>query len=137
MEQSTAVILQGVDERVAAWLPVIHQVQADYFAQHGRYAQSLLMASVHPSDGQNTVFDRPDYHPTDQQESPADLFVGLPQLLRANIQIDVYSVRGEYGYAVVCYHMITSGPDEGLWTKSMNFGPGLLFDKPWSKTESE
>lgn len=128
METSTQAILDGVDARVDAWLPVIHDVQAAYFAEHGRYAQSLLMASTHPRDGNNTPLDRPAAHPTDQAESPQDLFPGLPGLLRGNVRIDVYHGSHGHGYVVVCYHERTGGPDTGLWTKDRNYGPETWRD---------
>lgn len=128
MEQSTSVILSGVDARVDAWLPTIQQVQGDYLASKGRYAQALLMASVHPRDGNNTPLDRPSAHPSDQAESPEDLFAALPGLLRGNVRIDTYGGPQGQGYVVPYFHEITSGPDKGVWNKALNFGPETWRD---------
>lgn len=117
--------LDFADSRIAVWWPMIQQVQASYFQQHGRYAQALELADEMPADGGVVPVTRAEEHPTDQAETPADLLNPLPSTLRTQFRLDVYCAPDGWGYAGV-FSLIFEGT-----TYQRQIGEGVARSHDW------
>lgn len=106
----------------------IIEVQARYFAEHGRYWQGLPTHSLTPTAGDPLSTDIAMTHPTDQAETWADIGAYLPDLMNVSLRVDVYESPEGHGYVVVAETMIT----ETTWTRSINFGPETWRTATWA-----
>lgn len=110
-----------LDAALDGYRAVIASTQATYHAQRGVYAQGLDTHATPPTLGTPTAPDRLDAAPTDQSEAWADLLpaVGIPDLWRFALRIDVYSAGASAGYVIVA--SVRDGSD--TWERHIDEGP--------------
>lgn len=130
---------QRCDDFLAPRWQELLDVQATYFAQHGRYWQGLITHTAPPNHTTSTTSDAPgdrlQSRPTDQTERWADFlpaFVGLS--IPAALIVDVYEIAAGHGFVVtllVRYNGNTyrrvhaTGPLASAYTKAWH-----RFDEP-------
>ena len=121
-------ILSAIDDGLTQYLPVIGQVQDNYYEKNGRYAQGLFTHSSPPTDENLESPDRLDQKPTDQNETWADLAANLiPATMRSRMRIDTYRSNKGHGYVVVLEKIINGK----TYLKSHNVGPESQKSHGW------
>lgn len=119
-------LLEEIDIRTNAMLPMIASKQAQYKAAFGIYFQLLPTHSTIPWDGFEIPPDQANDKPHYQSLSGADMG-GLPAAMLSCVRIDTYQSNMGDGY-VVTNQVICDGT---LWERSQNVGPETSFDIPW------
>lgn len=112
--------LSQIDATLAALLPVVHQQQDAYLAEHGVYYQMLWTHSEPPS--QPTAPDNLAALPVGQDPATVS---GLPALMRSRIRIDTYGQPD--GWLMT----LEASVDGVVWRKSVDCGVKPEWSGEW------
>jgi len=113
-------ILDQIDNGIASYIPVITQLQEQYFSQNGRYWQGLFTHASPPSNDNTAAPDQLEQSPTDQDFSWNDIASGIiPEQMLSRIRIDSYKSAGGHGFVIIAEKIINGE----TYSKSYNMGP--------------
>lgn len=132
-----AQIQTAIDTRLANQWSILVQVQNNYFAAHGRYAQGLRTHSIIPSEGNEATADRLNARPTDQAESWNDLAAAngfsFPATNIATVQITPYVSPLGQGWQAV----LTVRVGNNLYKRAGQVGPETWRAHGWRRVIPE
>ena len=121
-------ILGQVDTGIENYLPVITNLQDQYYEANGKYWQGLFTHSSAPTDENSVSPDRLNESPTDQNSSWEDISGGvMPAEMLSRIKIDTYSSPEGDGYIIVAEKNV-NGKD---YRKMYNVGPATGRSTNW------
>lgn len=121
-------ILGQVDAGIENYIPVIANLQNQYYESNGKYWQGLFTHSSTPTDENYTAPDRLGESPTDQNSSWEDISGGvMPAEMLSRIRIDTYSSPDGDGYIIVAEKNV-NGED---YRKMYNVGPATERSTDW------
>jgi hypothetical protein len=121
-------ILGQVDTGIENYLPVITNLQDQYYEANGKYWQGLFTHSSAPTDENSVSPDRLNESPTDQNSSWEDISGGvMPAEMLSRIKIDTYSSPEGDGYIIVAEKNV-NGKD---YRKMYNVGPSIGRSTNW------
>lgn len=121
-------VLSTIDAGLHQYLPIIAQVQNNYYNEKGKYAQGLFTHSSPPTDENSEAPDQLDLKPTDQDETWEDLAEGLiPAAMNSRMRIDTYLSSKGHGYVIVLEKIINGD----TYRKSHNVGPETQKSHDW------
>jgi len=127
-------ILGTIDAGLIQYLPVIGQLQDDYYQENGKYSQGLFTHSSPPVDNNSLPPDQLSLKPTDQENAWSDLTNGvMPATMLSRMKIDTYSGPSGDGYVVVLEKIIN-----GItYTRHHNVGPEAHRSVNWLSVPEE